>query len=372
MSCEDAVKVGDIVEALEGVFQPVWAEEWDRVGLIVGERDARTTRVVVTLDATREAVERAAQAGARLLLTHHPPFLSMPERLERVPGPQGTLAAALERGVAVASFHTNLDRSPEGAEALPRALGLDVMAPLESAAEHVSLIVTYVPPAHADDVRHAMAAAGAGRIGLYEGCAFECAGTGRFKPLEAARPAVPDEGEGVDEVRVEMIAPRALAESVLAAAREAHPYEEPVVVAFDAQRARGAARLGRLCAWDGGDLRSLARHVSQRLGGAVRVWGDPDRTARRVAVANGSASGLIGDAMRVADVLVAGEVRYHDALDACAKGLAIIEAGHDASEWPLVEVLAEQARRSVASRVPVDCETPRLAWQTVGGAYDRR
>jgi len=44
-----------------------------------------------------------------------------------------------------------------------------------------------------------------------------------------------------------------------------------------------------------------------------------------------------------ADALVCGEVRYHDALDAAESGLAIIEVGHDVSEWPLVEVLGRAA-----------------------------
>ena len=87
----------------------------------------------------------------------------------------------------------------------------------------------------------------------------------------------------------------------------------------------------------------------------------------RIAVANGSAGSLIGDALRSADTLVAGEVRYHDALTASAKGLAIIEAGHDATEWPIVRVLADAVREVAAGVVPVTEETPACGWWTMEG-----
>ncbi|MBN2247255.1 MAG: Nif3-like dinuclear metal center hexameric protein [Coriobacteriia bacterium] len=371
MSSEHTLEVRDIVTALETAFPSRFAEEWDRVGLIAGAPETVVTGVLVTLDATAEAVGRAQRAGANLLVTHHPPFLEMPERVEHGPGPAGTLAAALSSGVAVASFHTSLDRAPAGADALCDVLGLSIIGPLESGSEPVSVIIVYVPEDAVGRVRAAMAAAGAGRIGAYEGCSFENPGIGRFAALGGADPVVRDVGEGVGEVRIEMVAPRPATGRVLAAARDAHPYEEPVVLATEAQRARGVARLGRVCSYGGADVGSLAAHVGARLGVRPRIWGDLTGPAARVAIAGGSAGSLLGDARAAADVLVAGEVRYHDALDAAARGLAIIEVGHDASEWPLVRVLAEEVRRYAGPDLPVIAETPRLAWQTLEDAHDR-
>lgn len=372
MSSEPVMTVREVIAALEAVYPAQNAEEWDRVGLIVGRPDAELRGVYVTLDATAEAIARAAAAGADLLVTHHPPFLEVPDHVEHATGPAGTLAAAMTAGVAVASFHTNLDRAPAGADALCNVLELPVVGPLERSAEKVSVVTTYVPGHAADEVRAAMAAAGAGRIGEYEGCAFESPGTGRFTPRETAQPVLEDPGTGVAEVRLEMVTSRATAGRVLEAARVAHPYEEPVVLAIDALRARGVARLGRVCTYDGGNVAALAAHVGARLGVRPRIWGDPAAAATRVAVAGGSAGSLLGDAISVAEVLVAGEVRYHDALDAVSRGLAIIEVGHDASEWPLVNVLADELRRCAGPDVPVTAETPRLVWQTLEDAHDRR
>lgn len=354
--------VGDVAAALGDALPLEWAEPWDRVGLVAGEPSSLVSGALVTLDATAEAVKRAADSGAGLLVTHHPPFLEMPGAIRRTAGPAGTLEAAIRLGVAVISMHTNLDRSPRGADALSRALGLEILGPLEEGTEAVSVIVTYVPSDAVERVRAAMADAGAGRLGEYEQCAFAAPGTGWFAPRASARPVIESSADGIPEERVEMLAPRRAAADVIVAASEAHPYEEPVVLAFDAERARGAARLGRICAWrPGANVGELASHVSATLGAPVRVWGDGGRPVGRIAVANGSAGSLIGQAAGRADVLVAGEVRYHDALDAVAAGLAIVEAGHDVTEWPLVAVLADMLREA-APVMTVHCEEPARTW----------
>jgi putative NIF3 family GTP cyclohydrolase 1 type 2 len=73
----------------------------------------------------------------------------------------------------------------------------------------------------------------------------------------------------------------------------------------------------------------------------VRAWGDAGTPVARVAFANGSGGSLIPAARTAgADALVAGEVRYHDAQAALDTGLAIVEAGHDATEFPLTGILA--------------------------------
>ncbi|MRR13574.1 hypothetical protein EG835_14235 [bacterium] len=165
-----------------------------------------------------------------------------------------------------------------------------------------------------------------------------------------------------------MVAPKHTAPAVVAAARLAHPYEEPVVLALEGVRARGVARMGRICSWrSGATLADLAEHAAEVLGSTCRVWGDPQRPAGRIATGNGSAGSLIPDALASADTLLGGEVRYHDALAAAASGLAIVEAGHDVSEWPLVSVL-ERAITEWDADIPVVAEAPSAGWWTTEGA----
>ena len=170
------------------------------------------------------------------------------------------------------------------------------------------------------------------------------------------------------EERVEMITPRGGGRAVAAAGLGVHPYDEPVITVTPVSLARGVARLGRLCEAEPLTLADLAERVGERLGVAPRVWGDARKTVARIAISNGSGSSLLGPALAEgADVMVTGEVRYHDALDAAASGLAIIEAGHDATEWPLVGVLADAVRHALGTDHVVQAE-PRIGWWTVGRA----
>jgi hypothetical protein len=93
-------------------------------------------------------------------------------------------------------------------------------------------LVVFVPREALDPVRDALFAAGAGRIGAYQRCSWYTAGTGTFLGGEGTAPTVGESGreERVAELRLETVFPEESQEEVLAALRDAHPYEEP---AFD-------------------------------------------------------------------------------------------------------------------------------------------
>ena len=90
-------------------------------------------------------------------------------------------------------------------------------------------IIVHVTKSHADDVRKAMGDAGGGLVGAYSHCSFSYPGTGRFRPLEGARPHIGSVGqeEIIDEecIEVSFIEENRL-KSVLKAMKDAHPYEE--------------------------------------------------------------------------------------------------------------------------------------------------
>jgi putative NIF3 family GTP cyclohydrolase 1 type 2 len=343
-----AVRVGDIERAISAAFPPERAEEWDRVGLLAGDPDREVAGVYLALDPTREAIAATVDAGANVLVTHHPAALKMPQWLTPGRGAAGVLFAALDAGVALINAHTNLDRDPRATMLLPAVLGVSAVKPIERAPMPMSLVTVFVPQSHAEKIVSAMAGAGAGRIGDYERCSFTGAGTGAFTPAESCRPFAGEAGSASEapEVRIEMVCPRDKARGVIGAARGAHPYEEPLIAATDVVIARSAARMGMLCETPRAmTLRELADMASGAFGVTARVWGRPESSVSRLVTATGSAGSLIGDAISAgAQALVAGEVRYHDALDAVESGLAVVELGHDVTEWPLVELLAEAVR----------------------------
>jgi len=93
-------------------------------------------------------------------------------------------------------------------------------------------LIVFVPPEALDDLRDALFAAGAGRIGDYERCSWYAEGTGTFLGGTGTSPALgkPGREERVRELRLETVFPAELQEDVVAALRRTHPYEEP---AFD-------------------------------------------------------------------------------------------------------------------------------------------
>ena len=93
-------------------------------------------------------------------------------------------------------------------------------------------LVVFVPADALDSVRNALFDAGAGRIGDYERCSWYAEGTGTFLGGEETSPAIGEKGreERVPELRLETVFPAERQDEIIAALREAHPYEEP---AFD-------------------------------------------------------------------------------------------------------------------------------------------
>ncbi len=105
--------------------------------------------------------------------------------------------------------------------------------------------------------------------------------------------------------------------------------------------------LGQL-GWLPADLRlvDFANLVKDSLGlDTVRVSGDLSRPVRCVAVCGGSGADLIQKAAEAgADVLVTGDLRYHETQDGLALGLALVDAGHAGTEQPVVPFLAQYLR----------------------------
>lgn len=93
-------------------------------------------------------------------------------------------------------------------------------------------LVVFVPEDHAEAVKEAIFAAGAGRQGNYEACCWQSSGAGQFRPMAGSQPFIGNQGEleRVAELRVETLCSAEVLGPVLVALRDAHPYEEP---AFD-------------------------------------------------------------------------------------------------------------------------------------------
>lgn len=87
----------------------------------------------------------------------------------------------------------------------------------------------FVPASHVEVVKAAVFAAGGGRIGDYEHCAWQTLGQGQFRPLDGSQPFLGQTGqvEVVEEWKVELVVADELVAHVVAALKQSHPYETP-------------------------------------------------------------------------------------------------------------------------------------------------
>lgn len=340
-------RIQDLIGLIHRLYSPELAEDWDNVGLQVGDPDALLTRVMIALDPSLAAVQAAQAAGAQALVTHHPLLFAPLKRLAPDSAVGETLWTAVRTGVAVISAHTNLDCAVSGLNVwLAEALGVLQSQPLQPVAGDYLKLVVFVPAGHEKTVTDAVFAAGGGQIGAYDGCSFRCAGVGTFRPGVGTAPFIGRVGqaEEVQELRVETIVPRAKLARVLEAMRAAHPYEE---VAYDLLPLQnqvpgaGLGRIGRLA--NPLALAEFAARIKKALGcESLRLVGDGGRQVHKVAVCGGSGAGLLRTAQRQgADVLVTGDIKYHDARQAEELGIALIDAGHFPTEQLMIARMAE-------------------------------
>ncbi len=347
--------VGDVAAWLARFAPLHLAAKWDNVGLLAGDPAAPAGVVMTCLTVTPDIAAEAVAGGVRLIVAHHPVLFRGAKALTPDTPDGRVLLPLLRHSVAVYSPHTAFDNCPGGInDGLCARLGLVNVQPLRPApaarpdTAQVKL-VAFVPATDADALADALFAAGAGTIGAYTECSFRTPGTGTFFGGDSANPRVGRKGrrEEVEEVRLEVVVPVGRIDAVVAALRATHRYEEP---AFDLVPLRsanivpagGEGRVGDLPAAE--TLADLARRVKDRLtANAVQISGDPTRRVTRVAVACGAGGEFLADAVeRGTDVLLTGEIRYHDALAATAAGVALILPGHHATERPGVEDLADK------------------------------
>jgi len=355
----DTPTIADIADALEAWAPPGSAQDYDNVGLQVGDASRPVDTAVLALDATPAVLNEANRLDADLIVTHHP-LLFRPLDGVTADGYVSTLALRLaEAGVGLYSAHTNLDAAPDGVSfALADRLGLTGVGFLDGYEETLYKLAVFVPEAAFDPVRQALADAGAGRIGDYEACAFAVEGTGYFRPGADTDPHLGEAGGGVEsaqERKLEVEVARWNLGAVLAALDEAHPYEEVAYDLYPVHQTNSRAGLGALGHLpDPEPLSAFLERVASRLeADSLRYAGDDAATVERVAVCGGAGSDFIGTARGAgADAYVTADVTYHEFFDVLdPEGLpetALVDPGHYETE-ALTEALL---RDWLAERFP--------------------
>ena len=243
-----------VIDIIEQTAPLSLMAEWDHSGVQVASAREEIHHLAVCLDPAPEQLRAAVEAGADMVLTHHP-LTMRPEWTSALNGYTDALRILYSHDVPLYASHTSLDANPLGPSAwLPDELGLTGRTLLERTG-------TFTAPAGTDLEGQ-----------LLEG-GFGCVG--------------------------DLPAPQSLAE---------------------------------VCT-------VLRRHLPlERMCGAVRFVGDPERPVRRVAVCTGSGGSLMEEAASAgADLYITGDLKYHESLALRSRQdrrspnfcpMAILDVGH--------------------------------------------
>jgi dinuclear metal center YbgI/SA1388 family protein len=131
--------VNSILKTLDEIATFGLAEQWDNVGLMVGDPDQEIQGVLIALDPTEEVLIEAKDCGADCIITHHP-LIFNPIKAIYTNQPLGRfLRLALENEISVIGFHTNLDQAAGGVnDVLAASLGIVESEPIVSADKNLA------------------------------------------------------------------------------------------------------------------------------------------------------------------------------------------------------------------------------------------
>ncbi len=351
---------GNLIEVLEHLAPPEYAESWDNTGLLIGSAGWPLGKALLTIDLTAAVLREAIDAGASMIVAYHPPIFESLKAITDHDPKQRVLLDAIRHGIAVYSPHTALDASPGGVnDWLAAGLG---DADVRALQNHESLpadeqlkLVTFCPVDAADTIRNALASIGAGRIGDYSLCSFELKGQGTFLGGGGTNPAIGKAGnlQRVDEVRLEMVLSRASLALAITMLQQSHPYEEPPIEIYALQpRPMRDTGAGRQVTFDQPlPLEELVSRVKQRLGVDQVFASDAQHDAYgRIGLCAGAGGSLLNSAIgQGCQAFLTGEMRHHSVLDAVSRGCTVILAGHTNTERGYLPVLREKLLEALSN-----------------------
>jgi dinuclear metal center YbgI/SA1388 family protein len=363
------MQVRDFIQIIHHLAPPDLAYDWDNSGLQAGSPGAEVKKIGLALDATSKTVAEAIDSGCDLLFTHHPLIFKPLKNISFNSMEGAILSQAIGAGLSIFSAHTNWDAAATGvADALAGLLELEERQPLEARARDFYKLAVFVPKGYEARLKNALFEAGAGSIGDYDRCWFSAPGEGGFRVPPDASPFIGEPGSEarVSESRLEVIVPKALADEAARAIFKIHPYQEP---AFEFYPIRVYGRnqgIGLIGHWP--YSRDPVAECREKLGLTVyRCAGPEPGRVKNVALLPGSGGSYIRLAKaRGADVLITGDVGYHQALEAEHLGLTVLDLGHYETEWPSILRLKDILTKEFIQRnEAVECRllTQKSPWR---------
>ncbi|SNZ01921.1 Nif3-like dinuclear metal center hexameric protein [Flagellimonas pacifica] len=338
--------VKDITKILEELAPLAHAEEFDNVGLLVGNNDMNVSGLLVTLDTLENVIDEAITKKCNMVVSFHPIIFNGLKKITGSNYVERVVIKAIANNIAIYSMHTALDNSNIGVNAKICEV-LDIQNPkiLIPKQGTIKKLTTYAPLANAEAIKSALFAAGGGSMGKYSNCSFSTEGLGSFKSSKGANPTLGKIGEihFEKEEQINMIFSFEREKDVLNALFKSHPYEEvayEITILNNTNQDIGMGMVGTL----GHEMEELdfLKEVKKRMNASVirhsQLLG---KKVKRVAVLGGSGAFAITAAKKAnADVFITSDLKYHQFYEA-EQQLVLADIGHFETEQFTKDLLVD-------------------------------
>ena len=331
------MKIKDITSSIEEFAPLKYAEDFDNVGLLIGNYNTEVTGVLVTLDTLEETIDEAIAKNCNLIVSFHPIIFSGLKKINGNSYVERVVLKAIQNNIAIYATHTALDNSKKGVSAkMCEVLGLkntEILIPKKGT---IKKLTTYIPITEANNLRNKLFEAGAGSIGNYDNCSFTVIGKGSFRGKENSTPTVGKKGviHFEEETCINVIFEDYLETKVLDALFKNHPYKEVAYELYSLTNAHQNIGMGMIGEFSSAvNEQTFLKFAKQTFNSNCIKHSELLRKPiKKVAVLGGSGSFAIDNAIKAkADVYISADFKYHDFFKAENK-ILLAYIGHYESE----------------------------------------
>ena len=329
--------VQDVINHLHDLAPLAYAEDFDNVGLLVGDNNQSVSGILVTLDTLEAVVDEAIATNCNLIVSFHPIIFKGLKKLTGKTYVERVVIKAIQHNIAIFSIHTALDNALQGVNSIIcDRLGLQNKKILIPQSGTLKKLQTYVPKDKSEVLRKALFDAGAGNIGNYDSCSFNTEGLGTYKGNQNSNPTIGNKEElhAENETAISVVYKKHLQSKVLKALLNTHPYEEvayEITTLDNSNPYIGMGMIGELKA-SMTEKECLQFVKTQMNTDCIRYSKLLDKPIKKIAVLGGSGSFAIGAAKASgADLLVTSDLKYHDFFST-ENNIILADIGHYESE----------------------------------------
>jgi dinuclear metal center YbgI/SA1388 family protein len=351
------MKIKEILPILEEMAPLAYAEDFDNVGLLVGDSNTEATGILVCHDALENVIDEAITKKCNLVVCFHPIIFSGLKKITGKNYVERSVVKAIKNNIAIYAVHTALDNHKQGVNKIfADALGLKNTKILIPKQNFIQKLVTFTIPENVETLRNALFEAGAGKIGNYEDCSFNSKGIGTYMGNEDSNPEIGERFEFVEneEIKIEVTFEKQLQPKVLKALFTNHVYEEVAYEIYELQNTHqniGLGMIGELkTPMNENDFLTFVKNKMQC--GVIRhsiLLGKP---IKKVAVLGGSGSFAISNAKQAgADIFLTADLKYHNFYEA-ENQLVLADIGHFESERFTKNYIVDFLKKKILNFAP--------------------